>query len=182
MHGLALALAVVVRLWDTTNTPAGQLDRAIQGASATFQSAGVDIHWVVCPPSNASGCGAQSDGDALILRIIKTPPRVPDRQSLGFAWVDRDAGRGTVATVFADRTAALAQNAHVDAAVLLGRVIAHELGHLLLGTTTHPRRGLMRARWTVADLRRQLDTDWVFSSDEKARLREREAGPLPANN
>lgn len=36
--------------------------------------------------------------------------------------------------------------------LVLGRVVAHEIGHYLLGTATHSRRGLMRARFETPDL------------------------------
>jgi hypothetical protein len=35
---------------------------------------------------------------------------------------------------------------------MLGRVVAHEVGHLLLNSTTHARGGLMRARFGTADV------------------------------
>ena len=44
----------------------------------------------------------------------------------------------------------------------LGRVVAHELGHFLLGTTTHAPEGLMRAHYRPEDL--------VDSSDRRFRL------------
>ncbi len=36
--------------------------------------------------------------------------------------------------------------------LVLGRVVAHEIGHYLLGTATHSRTGLMRARFETPDL------------------------------
>jgi len=36
--------------------------------------------------------------------------------------------------------------------LVLGRVVAHEIGHYLLGTASHSRRGLMRARFETPDL------------------------------
>jgi len=34
---------------------------------------------------------------------------------------------------------------------LLGHVMAHEIGHLLQGTTQHSESGIMKARWTGQD-------------------------------
>jgi hypothetical protein len=47
-------------------------------------------------------------------------------------------------------------NAPDRLAVVLGRAVSHEIGHYLLDTNTHARRGLMRARIDArefADLR-----------------------------
>jgi hypothetical protein len=54
---------------------------------------------------------------------------------------------------------------------LLGRAIAHEIGHLLLGTASHACAGLMRARWLTGELQRDWPLDWVLSVPEGARMR-----------
>jgi hypothetical protein len=53
---------------------------------------------------------------------------------------------------------------HAETGGLLGRAIAHELGHLLLGTTSHEREGLMRAYWLADEVRRRFTRDWTFSA------------------
>ena len=53
-----------------------------------------------------------------------------------------------------DRIDALARQAGVDPGMLLGRAVAHEIGHLILGTTKHAKSGLMRATWKTDELRR----------------------------
>ena len=40
--------------------------------------------------------------------------------------------------------------------------IAHEIGHLLLGSTTHTPTGLMRGAWSDVELRQERPEDWVF--------------------
>jgi hypothetical protein len=47
---------------------------------------------------------------------------------------------------------ALAHTSGVRTETLLGFVIAHELGHLLLGPHAHKGHGLMRPVWTRTDL------------------------------
>jgi hypothetical protein len=170
MHGLLLALSLVVRVVDLANTPSARLAVALDTARDSFDAAGVGVEWVVCPSSNALGCGEPAGAGALIVRIVNTPAHAPEPDSLGYSWVDRDARRGTLATVLSDRVTALAAAAHVDASPLLGHVIAHELGHLLLGSTTHSRTGLMRARWTVTELRQNMLREWMFSRAETALL------------
>ena len=48
-------------------------------------------------------------------------------------------------------------------------MIAHEIGHLLLGTTRHARYGVMRALWLTTELRRDQPLDWMFSGREGAK-------------
>lgn len=71
----------------------------------------------------------------------------------------------------------LAAGSGVDRRMLLGRTIAHEIGHLLLGTTDHRRLGLMRAIWSQEVLHRNAAADWRFTradaDDIRAGLRSR---------
>jgi hypothetical protein len=50
-------------------------------------------------------------------------------------------------------------------------VLAHEIGHLLLGTSHHAEHGLMRPNWTDQELRRAIGLEWHFSISEARRMR-----------
>ena len=75
------------------------------------------------------------------------------------------------ATVFRDRVLALAQSGRYPEAVLLGHAIAHELGHLLLNSSTHARYGLMAARWRDTELDRAAVGLLQFSQAEASCIR-----------
>ena len=72
--------------------------------------------------------------------------------------------------MYADRINVLASRTGVNAATLLGRAVAHEIGHLLLGTARHSAAGLMRARWSDRELGREVAADWTFSPADVARI------------
>src|SRR3970282_1353415 len=55
---------------------------------------------------------------------------------------------------------------------VLGRAIAHEIGHLLLNTNSHPEAGLMRAAWSRSELRRNATDDWRFREEDAKKIRE----------
>jgi hypothetical protein len=57
----------------------------------------------------------------------------------------------------------------MEPGTLLGRVMAHEVGHLLLGTGYHGEAGVMRAEWPDAQLNRDGD-HWRFSMLEAASM------------
>ena len=48
----------------------------------------------------------------------------------------------------------------------LGFAVAHEVGHLLLGTNAHGAAGLMRAVWSRSELQRNDPADWLFTAGE----------------
>ena len=96
--------------------------------------------------------------------------------------MDVVAREGSLATVYVDRVNALADIAGRDRAELLGLAIAHEIGHVLLGTSAHAAVGLMLATWTAYELRRRWSLDWMFGEQEclemRRRLAERAALPM----
>ena len=75
------------------------------------------------------------------------------------------------ATVFHNRVLTLTQSGRYSDAVLLGHAIAHELGHLLLNSSTHARYGLMAARWRDAELDRAAVGLLLFSPAEASFIR-----------
>jgi hypothetical protein len=78
---------------------------------------------------------------------------------------------------------AIAEQAGIEPGWLLGRALAHEVGHLLLGSAAHGSRGLMRAQWTLEELRRRIDADWLFSGADAVAMQaglKRRLRPPPA--
>jgi len=61
----------------------------------------------------------------------------------------------------------------VLAAVILGDAMAHELGHLLLGTNSHSESGLMRARWDQGNLAKAQKGTLSFSPVQALEIRRR---------
>ena len=129
-----------------------------------MKSAGVAVTWPQCP------CPSPLKRGELVIRIVAAAP-ASTPGSLGFSFVDIGLKAGTLATVFSDRVEALAAVAGVDQGELLGRVIAHELSHLLLGTRDHGTHGLMRGEWRASELAQQRPSDWVLSRSEGGAIR-----------
>jgi hypothetical protein len=55
-------------------------------------------------------------------------------------------------------------------AKLLGRTVAHELGHVLLNSASHADSGLMRARYRANDVLRVQASAYTLNAAERARL------------
>jgi hypothetical protein len=136
-------------------------------AARKFRSAGVAVTFVECR-TNRDACLRPLTSTDLILRLTPaTDANAVDKErSLGFAFVDAATRASRVATVYPERVVLLARRARVDETDLLGRAVAHEIGHLLIQSNQHAPDGLMRAHWTIEELRRNLPRDWSFSRDE----------------
>jgi hypothetical protein len=171
-----VALLLVVRVFDRSGQSLEDRTVAVRTADAILRQAEVTSRWIDCSAdarATASACTTPALPGELAMRITPAPPepRPTTRRALGYSLVEPEVGGGTLGTVFSDRVAWLAEASRTSRQALLGRAIAHEIGHLLLGTNEHPRHGLMRAVWTAADLRRNRDDDWRFTQVDVARLR-----------
>jgi hypothetical protein len=56
---------------------------------------------------------------------------------------------------------------------ILGHVMVHEIGHLLLGTNSHSASGIMRAQWRNAELLSAGKGALVFAPAQSRRMRQR---------
>lgn len=164
---------VVVRVYDVTGMVEAERRDALNVAREALAAANVHVIFKNCStngPKDGS-CHKPPDQGERIVRILNAPANLPPSMgtTLGKALVDRNLNGGVLATVYADRIVKMSAG-QVERPVLLGRVVAHELGHLLLGVAAHSRSGLMREFWTDQQVRRNESTDWAFSPEDRQRI------------
>ena len=170
----------IVRVYNYAQVPDSMLHEAARGAAAIFDRAGLTSQWRICGIRKSGSeaedpmCEGIPGANEFSLRINKGPQTDAGlHQSsavLGYAVILER--RGVVATVHSGRVLALASKSGVDAAALMSRVMAHEVGHLLLGTNEHTTRGLMRGDWKLNAWSMSEHSAWTFSSDEVLRIRQ----------
>jgi hypothetical protein len=164
---------VVIRVYDLATANAAGRAAALRAAAQAMASAGVAVDWRDCSRGGAAHpCRTVRGAGDLVVRIMPaSAPRADATAELGFAPID-PSGRATViATVYYDVVQRVASRTGLDAQALLGRAIAHEVGHLLLRAPGHGHSGLMRPLWTDAELAQNRPGDWAFSDEESRRLR-----------
>ena len=181
-HALVLAAIVMIRTYNYAQLPADELARARDTAARTFAKAGITLQWVDCwvpqtPIGGAASCTEPlREGSEFVLRLMPSSERRIRNASrgiaLGSSLIDHDARSGALMSVDPTLVSALAHTAGTDFATLLGRAIAHEAGHLLLGHVRHSRNGLMRALWSQDELRGVRPADWSFTRAEAAEMRQ----------
>jgi hypothetical protein len=160
---------VTVRVYSSTNLAAGTQRASLEVAQATFAAASVQIVWKVCA---LVACDTPISPTELVVRLVQLPDRVGDHH-LGDALIDPEKRTGVLATVYVNRTMRLARELEIDHDKLLGRAIAHEIGHLLLATNTHAPSGLMRELWSHDELQRARREDWVLQPLDAAAILQR---------
>jgi hypothetical protein len=172
---------LVVRLYDNARVLPVQRAAAVFRANAVFQQAGVRVSWMDCP-ARGSGkadrrCRDTPRRGELILRLVNLPASADRARptSLGYSLISATPRTGTFATVFVNRVHDLADHARVERPLLLGRTMAHEIAHLVLASDEHSASGVLRAEFTVEDLRLNAASDAVFMPHDGERLRDARA-------
>lgn len=156
---------LTVRLYDTAAIPAGDLATAQAVSTAIFAAAGVTLTWLNCASADPQGrCGQVPEPSSVIVRVV--PQESPIDNALGDSMIDAASHKGTLATLFAGNIRAMASRTHTRLGLLLGRAMAHEIDHVLLGSTTHSAAGLMRAHWYDDELANEKPSDWVLAADD----------------
>ena len=133
-----------------------------------FRRAGIEVTWREVSAATPPTAGAET---TLLLRISRSKDFGYPEPSLGFRW---QRGPNDVrAVVFIDRVEQLARrsNARLEDGAVLGCAMAHELGHLLLGSE-HPREGIMRPEWNSQDVRLAARVELRFTARQRKALRE----------
>jgi len=176
VHAAAIdpQLTISVRAYTAFDRTRVDLPAARGQVESAFRATGIAVEWLDCHGTSAPAhCQSPPQADEVVIRIVTATetskgPFVP----LGVSLVDPRTRTGCYATVYIDRVLALAQRVDIEAGTVLGRAIAHEIGHLLLGTARHAEAGLMRKIWSPTELQRNDSDDWIFLRQEAAAIRE----------
>jgi hypothetical protein len=161
--------------------PAGDIETALNAAEPILRDTAVDVTFRRCgmaavvPSMPVDHCEDTLKPHEVVVRIIDAPKASAslDPTAFGLTYVVAETNRGWLATVFADRVLTTAARIHMDASTLAGLVLAHEIGHLLLGQGYHGAAGVMRADWPDQLLASGSRQEWRFSSSEAALIQRR---------
>lgn len=169
-HALAAgdeSMALVLHVDNYARVPPVSLVRAEALVSEIYQAAGVALSWVHDDPNPIM----PADGGRH-LRVLLLKPNMTDSKANKDQVPDNVLGQAafgsTRAYIFTQRVRDQALKNSRSFDWLLGQVVAHEVGHLLLPPNSHSKSGIMREHLD-GSLRRTLDT-FTASQGEALRL------------
>jgi hypothetical protein len=147
---------IALSVYNDARVPERVLAKAQRQATRIFSQAGVKLVWIACSPSRRQGasdpaCVNRMGGSHLAVRILPWSS-TSGGAVFGVAFLSPE-GHGAYSDVFYDSVEKLHEGWHIDIATLLAHVIAHEVGHLLLGEHAHAEFGIMRPKWQGEELR-----------------------------
>jgi hypothetical protein len=153
--------AALVRAGEQSSTGVSTID---QPNTAGLRPAGASA-----PTRSDIDCVSFAWPTRLAVRI--TPRSVSSAgEVFGVAFLS-DEGTGCYSDIFYDRATELHADWNVGLSDILGNVMAHELGHLLLGSNSHSRAGIMRAHWQGEELHRLSRGSLWFTGEQASHMR-----------
>jgi hypothetical protein len=166
---------VEIAIRNDARIPESVLAQAAQEASRIFRQAGVDTAWIVCHSSNEGtstqpNCLSPGDLTHLSLRIVPWSSQIGD-STFGVAFLSEE-GMGAYSDVFYPLVEKLHSDCDASLSRVLGHVMAHEIGHLLLGLRSHSALGIMQPQWRGEALRRIGMGTLLFTAEQARCMRE----------
>jgi hypothetical protein len=136
---------------------------------------GVQLDWADAGAADAGAPGLSVDA------VVEQSPLSDWVAILGRVTLGRDTPCGPIHVSFDATERVLASRTRSTVRVVrdremaraLGRVLAHEIGHVLLAAPYHDASGLMRARFLPADLAEPERAPFRLTVDDVGRLRSR---------
>ena len=162
-----------IYVYNKAGVSSGILSHAEQDATRIFRISGLHAMWVECSTAEITrtDCNGLPQPGDVVLQIVHETRELKD-DVFGAAFLGRD-GTGQYTNVFYDRVNELHRDWNVSLADMLGHVMAHEVGHLLLGLNAHSISGIMRSHWDSAELKAAERGRLLFSAEQSRIMRER---------
>ena len=126
-----------------------------------YSQIGIAVRFTNEPP--------QGDADAIALKVWERAPDGPGSHVMGSAWIGDENGRQ--ANAFDDRVEKFIGGYDSrDHGIVLGYVIAHELGHILRAEPSHSPAGVMKTCWRQTDIEFMLQGKVRFTRADARRI------------
>lgn len=160
------------------NNSAGVSSRVLRqaeiDAERIFRDAGVEVGWQDCSRGVVVDvCQQVLGGNQFVFVLHIVPSGKTSTDSVfGVAFLG-EGGLGQYCDVFLDRVEETQRESGSGASHLLGAVVAHELGHLLLGSHAHAYVGIMTPTWQEQSLRAIEMGTFFFTREQAAFMRGR---------
>lgn len=167
-------LRLVLYVYDYAGVAPDVRAAAAEVTRQIYAAIGVDIVWVDrCPIACHIAFSREAHDDTSwgILMLTILPDGMTSREFSADVMGGAPES-GNVATAYFGRIRAFAFERNLLPATLLGHVVAHEVGHLLL-REGHAPRGLMRARWVDNELLQAQVGRLGFTATQGSRIRSR---------
>jgi hypothetical protein len=173
---------ITILVFNDARLPETDIHDGTREAAAIFTRAGIHTVFVDCAPSALQAalypdCQIPISPKTLIVHIVSNA--MADRlrldpAALGSALFPEDSSFALTAMVCGERAAELAHGPPSrGVGRLLGALIAHEVGDLLIGPGSHSPSGIMHSPWTKKETTSFVDGAMDFTLEQATLVRQR---------
>jgi hypothetical protein len=143
--GATGALEMRVLILNHADAPPEVVAAAERAAARVFDQIAIQATWHVSGENAAGGSDRIEDdlGSAIIVSLLSEAMELQMKARPMVMGIAVPGGR--IAKIMYERVEGMAQAANTDLATVLGHIIAHEIGHLLLSQDAHSSGGIMAA-------------------------------------
>ena len=162
-----------VRVTNYTEATPATVSKAEREAGRLLGEAGLNVAWIDCPVGQSAviasdPCQQPLEPTDIVLRVLPEHARggVQDG-AFGFAVLP------VLASVYYEHAVRLARSdgAEFETPIILGFVMAHEVGHLMLGSNSHSDTGIMQGQWERKQVRQLMKGDLHFTAQQSKLIR-----------
>jgi len=165
--------AIRVRVDNYTPASPAELAMAEREAARILGAAGLRTIWLICREVDSLAllqdpCQQPLETTDIVLRVVSEPTQNKFNDAVfGFSV------QPVLATVYYEYPVRLAKkdDAVFELPVILGCVMAHEIGHLLLGPNSHSGSGIMQPSWERKQVRQAMTGSLLFTSAQAKHIR-----------
>ncbi|HUK35532.1 MAG TPA: hypothetical protein VLV86_16560 [Vicinamibacterales bacterium] len=173
--------AVTVQIHDYAHLKSDSLSKAEDIVTRTYKRVGVGIEWLGVLQQDGSRAhrgpgGEEARTPIAQLTINILTPAMAKRGGvaddvLGFVAVPPEGGMGRIGYVVYERVRDVASGGPASESDILGVVVAHDIGRLILGAGSGTHNGIMNRNWDRRDLEKVDPLTLEFTLPEIDRLR-----------
>jgi len=169
-------LQIHVSYYNYAGVPQSVMTEGLTTSERIFSQAAIQVMWSEALRDSKTLQPTSNDDRVLWFYLRILPRSMTNRlerrfEVIGSAFTSDD-NSSEIANVFYDRLEGLPASVTCSRATMLGHVIAHELGHLLLGNHSHSRLGIMSPNWQKREQIVQLRAGaLLFLPEEAERIR-----------
>jgi hypothetical protein len=158
---------ITVLVYNSDAVPERTLARAQRVATGILSQAGVSLVWRKARVEDAVPAPAE-----IPLHLLQARPAQLHHDAEGFAVLRRaDAAGDNYAGISLPAVLDTAASLDAELPVVMGAALAHEIGHVLLGSGAHSRGGVMSARMTIQEILAAGRGELRFSSQQASLIR-----------
>jgi hypothetical protein len=157
---------ITIRFFNYAPVPTKILGEARERVTAINHRSGIAIDWVECPvgdqdPSQFPACTEDYDATHLFLHLLPQAAKTIKMERAGESLLSV-----RMANIYWNRVREKAKSMQVEVERLLAHAVAHEVGHLLLGSNSHSPSGIMVGKWSRQDLINISQSGLSFSAKQ----------------